>query len=535
MLTASHIANMPGIAEFVAANPNASPGEMLQVVLAETERLKEDNQRIQEERAIREHEYKVATEVELDEHLQARPKTLGQLLRFAKVLVDGGLVPDNYLKVKTKNGEGNPVAAVAGAIMFANRCNVDIFVFLQSSYPLNGKIALEAKLVNSLLISSGKIVGRPKYTKEYDDAGNVTKCTCTVIDKETGDEKTKEVNWDMVVANGWHLDRQSQKSKWVTLRDTMFEYRSSTLLSRVHYPDVLYGSHTIDEIEDIGGTPSASEHAPTGNGAAAASLTELSQRLGAAPKAKPKKESKPSDSAETSEVENDPFPPSPAPAETAAKPEEKKTTTKPTSRATNEKSPAVNGGAQSETRQSAGSGGTAAASGKSAFNPDRYRGYISMTFESDLGDFDVEKIIGACAGHADPTAIIDSIFKRKHPDFESYLVEKLRPKQPENHSQTGPENDSQESETAGSDVDQDVPDFIREPLPRPKKLCLMATDCEKTIIGKRSFEQIRQYLKTDVKANPHLEQAEEAYLLDLGKRRAYQLEHSITPTDKMPK
>lgn len=229
--------------------------------------------------------------------------------------------------------------------------------------------------------------------------------------------------------------------------------------------------------------------------------------------------------AEAAPIPNDPFPSSPAPAETAEKPEEKKTTTKPRATAPTVEKQAANGGAQRE---------TAAAPAK-PFNPDRYRGYASMTYESDLGDFDLDKIIAECGGHADPKALIDSIFKRKHPDFESYLTEKLRPKPTEKASKNDPENDSQELETLTTEDSQDAPDFVREPLPRPKKLCLMATDYEKTIIGKRSFEQIRQYLETEIKANPHLEQHEEAYLLDLGKRRAYQIEHSITPTDKLPK
>lgn len=51
----------------------------------------------------------------------------------------------------------------------------------------------------------------------------------------------------MVKAEGW-LDKSG--SKWKTMPDQMFQYRSASFFGRIYAPDVLNGMHSVEEIKD---------------------------------------------------------------------------------------------------------------------------------------------------------------------------------------------------------------------------------------------------------------------------------------------
>lgn len=532
---------LPTLEEFRKAHPNATAEEFLPVVIAETNRLKEIN----DQQAW---EYKLTSEVELDEDLNPKPKTLAQLNRVARMWMDAGLVPKPYLDAR--NGNAIPIASVSAAFMMARQCKVPIMVFLQSTYPVNGKIGIEAKLATSMLVASGKITGRPRYVFKRDPAGVATACTCFVKDKETGEELSQEVTWDIVVANGWHLDRAGQKSKWATMPDVMFQYRSATFVSRVHYPDVLYGMHTIDEFEDEGLIGGSANGANGHSGPAKSrTLTELSEHIGASLKPAngrtKKPETKTPEKAPDSEKsqDNDPFAPNP-PRQPVAPPQETKTeppveVSKPAAKA-----PAKPSAVKETTKP-------AEQPKQPRPNAETLQGYISTTYsDRELADFNVPKIVESLIGNKDFTRIVESIIGREHPQYAEYLKAELQVAGVEDTDietdgdQTGPEDDvSQDTgEDSGDEgaetaaVDQDVPDFLSNPVKRPK-MGLMAIDSEKVIIGKRNPEMIRRYRESDVdgKNHPHLDPAEQAYLISLADRRAYQLEHSIPPTDKLPR
>jgi hypothetical protein len=55
--------------------------------------------------------------------------------------------------------------------------------------------------------------------------------------------------------------------------DIMFSYRSVTFLTRIHYPEVLMGMRTLDELEDIGALDQPVEDHPR-------TIEELTKRLG---------------------------------------------------------------------------------------------------------------------------------------------------------------------------------------------------------------------------------------------------------------
>lgn len=221
-------------ADYVRTIVDADPKTALELALAETDRQRFAMQRVQEE-------LRAKSEVELDQNGRFVAHTLAGLLTIGKMYAESGMVPKHY--------ENKP-GACAIATQMAMRCKVDVFLFMQNTYPVGNKIGIEAKLVIAMLNASGQIKGRVRWSPVA-GTGKDRKCTAYVVDNETGERLEQTVTWAMVEAEGWHNAKGSQTSKWMTLPDLMFQYRSAAFLCRTYYPDVLMGMHTIDEIEDM--------------------------------------------------------------------------------------------------------------------------------------------------------------------------------------------------------------------------------------------------------------------------------------------
>lgn len=170
------------------------------------------------------------------------------LWRVAKAFSESALVPAHFQK--------KPADCFI-ACQLAARLSVDPFMLMQHLYVVYGRPGLSGQLVAALLNASGKIRGPIRYrfsgTKGKDDYG----CTAVVTDAFTGEEVAgPTIDWLMVVAEGWNKDKQlrdgkgTQRSKWNTMPDQMFRYRAASYLCRAHYPEVMMGLTTQEEIED---------------------------------------------------------------------------------------------------------------------------------------------------------------------------------------------------------------------------------------------------------------------------------------------
>lgn len=259
------MAEVPTLENYLIVHPDADPATMVQVLLNKLALVNAENEKWNQE-------YRISTEVELDENLNYKPKTLAQLQRLARVYSESSYVPDHFK---------NLANAVIG-VQMALRCRVDIMTFLQSCYIVHNKPGIEGKLVIAMLNSNSAVDGRVDFEKTRGPNGKVISCLASAKDAKTGKVLSELVTWEMVEAEGWNKPKQGQPSKWMTLPDLMFAYRSATFLARVHFPDVLMGMRTVDELEDIGAT---NGEATTVSTVPAGGLQELSERLGAAPKA----------------------------------------------------------------------------------------------------------------------------------------------------------------------------------------------------------------------------------------------------------
>jgi hypothetical protein len=181
--------------------------------------------------------------------------------RVATMLSKSELVPKHFQ---------NNVANCMIALNLAGRMRIDAFGLMQSLYIVHGRPGVEGKLAISLINGSGRF--SPIQYKTTESGKKTEKeiprwdsCQAYATNLRTGEViHGPVITWQMAVAEGWTKPKGSppnvQTSKWQTLPDLMFSYRSAMFFCRVHCPELLIGMRTIDELDDI------VEMAPARNG-----------------------------------------------------------------------------------------------------------------------------------------------------------------------------------------------------------------------------------------------------------------------------
>lgn len=166
------------------------------------------------------------------------PVAFEQMQRAAGLFAKSGLVPKTF--------ENNMPACFVG-LQLAAQLGVNPFMLFQKIYSVNGKIGIEAQVAIAVA-NQRKIFSEP-MNFEFSGEGKSRKCTCSA--PLTASKKTVSLSltWAEVQAEGW--DKKSG-SKWNTIPDQMFRYRTALWLIRTYAPEVLMGLNSIDEMEDIG-------------------------------------------------------------------------------------------------------------------------------------------------------------------------------------------------------------------------------------------------------------------------------------------
>ena len=162
------------------------------------------------------------------------------LWRVATAYSRSSMVPDHF------RGKADDCFVAA---QLALRLEVDLFMLMQNMYVVHGKPGMEAKLAIAMCNSRGPF--RERIQWKFDGEGKQRSCTAFAHDKQTGNLCEQTVTWGMVEAEGWNKDSKGVRSKWNTIPDLMFQYRSAVWLIRTNCPEVLMGMHTTDELADI--------------------------------------------------------------------------------------------------------------------------------------------------------------------------------------------------------------------------------------------------------------------------------------------
>lgn len=190
----------------------------------------------------------------------------GQLQRIGTMYARSKMVPAHF--------QGDEPSCMV-AVQMAMRLGIDPFMFLQKTYVVGGKPGMEAPLVIALINTRGPFKGPIDWDLKRDDKGDVIECTAYATHRETGKVCSSTITWKMVEAEGWS---KKNGSKWLTLREQMFKYRSAAFLGRLYCPEVLMGMGTVDELHDsveVDVTPAPAPDKPA--------KRTLKEKMGAAP------------------------------------------------------------------------------------------------------------------------------------------------------------------------------------------------------------------------------------------------------------
>lgn len=155
--------------------------------------------------------------------------------RVASMFSQSALIPDHF--------RGKPADCFVG-LQMAVRLGIDPFMFLQSCYVVHGKPGIEAKMAIALANNSGKLHGPITY--EMSGEGDTRACKASAVMKETGEKVSMTVDMKTVKAEGW-----LKNDKWKNMPDVMFRYRSAMWLIRTHFPEVILGMQSAEELEDV--------------------------------------------------------------------------------------------------------------------------------------------------------------------------------------------------------------------------------------------------------------------------------------------
>lgn len=156
--------------------------------------------------------------------------------RVAKMLSSSNLIPKEY--------QGN-IQNTMIALEMANRIGASPLMVMQNLNVIQGKPSWSSTFIISAINSCGKFTPlRFQKTGEGDDYGY----EAWALDRDKERLIGPKVDWKMVKAEGW---LSKSNSKWKTMPELMFHYRSAAFFGRLYAPEILMGMQTMEETIDI--------------------------------------------------------------------------------------------------------------------------------------------------------------------------------------------------------------------------------------------------------------------------------------------
>lgn len=161
------------------------------------------------------------------------------LQRVAKAFAMSSLVPQQY--------QSN-VANCMIALNLARRLGADELMVMQNLYIVHGNPGWSAKFLIACVNTCGRFTSL-RY--EWRGTPNTPEfgCRAWAVEKETGERLNGAwVDWKMVRAEKW--DGKSG-SKWLTMPEQMFMYRSAAFWQRGYAPEISMGLMSAEELTDV--------------------------------------------------------------------------------------------------------------------------------------------------------------------------------------------------------------------------------------------------------------------------------------------
>jgi hypothetical protein len=156
--------------------------------------------------------------------------------RVAKMLSSSNLIPEAY--------RGN-IQNTMIALEMANRIGASPLMVMQNLYIVHGKPSWSSSFIIASLNACHRFSPlRFEMSGEGDEYG----CTAWAYDLATQDKlEGPKVTMIMAKNEGWV---SKAGSKWKTMPELMFRYRSAAFFGRLYAPDILMGMQTAEEVFD---------------------------------------------------------------------------------------------------------------------------------------------------------------------------------------------------------------------------------------------------------------------------------------------
>lgn len=158
--------------------------------------------------------------------------------RIAKAFSSSDLVPKQY--------QGSlPNCMIA--LDMAQRMGANPLQVMQNLYIVHGMPGWSAKFLIATVNTCGRYTSL-RYEWRGEKGEPSYGCRAWAIERETGERLDGIwVDWEMVKAEGWAA---KSGSKWNTMPDQMFIYRSAAFWQRGYAPELSMGLQTTEEIAD---------------------------------------------------------------------------------------------------------------------------------------------------------------------------------------------------------------------------------------------------------------------------------------------
>ena len=160
-------------------------------------------------------------------------ENFAQTRDIANALASSDLVPPHFQK-KPSN--------VLIALEFAHRNDIAPFAAMQSMFVIHGRVGMNASMAISLARKHNVW-----KSLTYKTTGSGASLSVTAIAKLHDDsEASATVTMQMANDAGW-----SKNAIYKSIPEQMLKYRAATFLIRAHFPEVLFGMSTVEELNDV--------------------------------------------------------------------------------------------------------------------------------------------------------------------------------------------------------------------------------------------------------------------------------------------
>lgn len=160
-------------------------------------------------------------------------ENFAQTKEIAHALSSSDLVPDHFKKKP---------ANVLIALEFAHRNDISPFAAMQSLFVIHGRVGLTASMAISL---ARKHNVWKSLTYKVEGEGNTLAVTA-IAKLHDDSEATSTVTMKMANDAGW-----SKNAIYKSIPEQMLKYRAAVFLIRSHFPEVLFGMQTVEELRDV--------------------------------------------------------------------------------------------------------------------------------------------------------------------------------------------------------------------------------------------------------------------------------------------